>query len=106
MKKAGSEDFVTFREAYGTASNSRVANIKLKAGDQVMLCSPGGGGYGPPAEREPESVLEDVAEGYVSDDEALASYAVAIDSENGGSTVDWGGDGEVERVGLVCSCDS
>ncbi len=91
VKKAGSEDFVTFREAYGTASNSRVANIKLKAGDQVMLCSPGGGGYGPPAEREPESVLEDVAEGYVSDGEALTSYSVAIDRENGASRVDWEG---------------
>ncbi len=95
VKKAGSEDFVTFREAYGTASNSRVANIKLKAGDQVMLCSPGGGGYGPPAEREPESVLEDVAEGYVSDNQALASYGVAIDSENGASRVDWGATGRL-----------
>lgn len=97
VKKAGSEDFVTFREAYGTVSNSRVANIKLKAGDQVMLCSPGGGGYGPPAEREPESVLEDVAEGYVSDGEALASYGVAIDSENGASRVDWEGTERLRR---------
>ena len=35
-----------------------------------MLCSPGGGGYGQPAEREPDLVLEDVTEGYVSDREA------------------------------------
>ena len=91
VKNAGSEDFVTFREAYGTASNSRVANIKLKAGDQVMLCSPGGGGYGPPVEREPESVLEDVAEGYISKNEALESYGVAVESGNGASRVDWEG---------------
>ena len=91
VKKAGEDEFVTFREAYGTASNSRVANIKLKAGDQVMLCSPGGGGYGPPAEREPESVLEDVTEGFVSGREALDSYAVAIDSHNGARRVDWEG---------------
>ena len=57
----------------------------------MMLCSPGGGGYGPPAEREPESVLEDVTEGFVSDSEALASYAVAIDGENGARRVDWEG---------------
>ena len=54
-----------------------------------MLCSPGGGGYGPPVEREPESVLEDVTEGFVSDGEALDSYAVAIDSQDGARQVDW-----------------
>jgi N-methylhydantoinase B/oxoprolinase/acetone carboxylase alpha subunit len=95
VKKAGEEDFVAFREAFGTPSNSRVANIKLQAGDQVMLCSPGGGGFGPPVERQPESVLQDVQEGFVSDEEALATYAVAIDVENGAQQVDWK---ETERL--------
>jgi N-methylhydantoinase B/oxoprolinase/acetone carboxylase alpha subunit len=89
VKEAGEARFVTFREAYGTPSNSRVANIKLKLGDQVMLRSPGGGGFGPPAERQPESVLQDVQEGFVSNEQALATYAVAIDGENGAQQVDW-----------------
>ena len=89
VKKVGEREFVTFREAYGTTSNSRVANIKLKAGDQVMLSSPGGGGYGPATEREPESVLQDVREGFLSHAEALAAYAVAIDVENGAQRIDW-----------------
>ena len=40
---------------------------------------PGGGGYGPPAARGPERVLEDVREGYVSLEQAREEYGVAID---------------------------
>ena len=42
VKKAGEDEFVTFREAYGTASNSRVANIKLKAGGPGDALQSGG----------------------------------------------------------------
>jgi N-methylhydantoinase B/oxoprolinase/acetone carboxylase alpha subunit len=38
----------------------------------------GGGGYGPPAEREPSRVLADVRAGYVSVEEARDTYQVAI----------------------------
>ena len=43
----------------------------------VRTC--GGGGYGPPAERDPERVLRDVLEGKVSAERARAIYQVAID---------------------------
>ena len=44
---------------------------------------PGGGGYGPPAGRDPERVLEDVREGYVSLERAREEYGVAIDPVTG-----------------------
>ena len=43
----------------------------------VRTC--GGGGYGPPEERDPERVLRDVLEGKVSPERAREVYRVAID---------------------------
>jgi N-methylhydantoinase B len=46
--------------------------------DRVLLALPGGGGYGDPRERDPEQVLADVVDGYVSIDAARELYGVAI----------------------------
>ncbi len=43
----------------------------------------GGGGYGPPAEREPSLVVRDVREGKVSAARARELYRVEIDSSGG-----------------------
>ena len=48
-------------------------------GDVIRFVQPGGGGYGEPFEREPELVLEDVRNDYVSIEKARAEYGVAID---------------------------
>jgi N-methylhydantoinase B len=45
----------------------------------VTVELPGGGGYGPPVDRDPARVLEDVREGYVSLERARDQYGVAID---------------------------
>jgi len=45
------------------------------------LLSGGGGGFGPPTDREPERVAYDVAQGYVSRDVARQSYRVALDED-------------------------
>jgi N-methylhydantoinase B len=45
----------------------------------VTVELPGGGGYGPPAMRDPQRVLEDVREGYVTLEQARDAYGVAID---------------------------
>jgi N-methylhydantoinase B len=45
----------------------------------VTVELPGGGGYGPPSARDPERVLADVREGYVSIEQARREYRVAID---------------------------
>ena len=52
---------------------------RLSPGDRVRFVLSGGGGYGNPAEREPGRVLTDVAEGYVSAEQAREDYLVAID---------------------------
>jgi N-methylhydantoinase B len=45
----------------------------------VTVELPGGGGYGPASARDPERVLADVREGYVSIGQAREAYGVAID---------------------------
>ncbi|HPL41113.1 MAG TPA: hydantoinase B/oxoprolinase family protein [Syntrophorhabdaceae bacterium] len=52
---------------------------QMKPGDVVTIDAPGGGGYGNPSEREPQMVLHDVIEGYVSIEEAKSEYGVVID---------------------------
>jgi len=44
----------------------------------VRLETPGGGGFGDPAERDPARVARDVRLGYVSRAAALAIYKVAL----------------------------
>ena len=40
--------------------------------------SAGGGGYGPPLERDPAKVAEDVRQGFVTEEKALAVYGVVL----------------------------
>jgi N-methylhydantoinase B len=54
----------------------------LQRGDVVTLTTAGGGGYGNPLERDVNSVVEDVREGYVSVESALADYGVEIDPKS------------------------
>ena len=53
----------------------------LEAGSIVDLQTGGGGGFGPPSERDPERVRIDVLDGYVSREAARQDYAVVLDDE-------------------------
>jgi N-methylhydantoinase B len=53
---------------------SKLGNAKLAKGERVRLETPGGGGYGPPAERDRAAVAEDVRLGYVTPEAARESY--------------------------------
>lgn len=44
---------------------SKVVGVKLVRGERIRLESPGGGGWGDPAGRDPEAAARDVAMGYV-----------------------------------------
>jgi len=57
---------------------TRYADYPLKAGDIFRLDTPGGGGHGNPFERDPEKVLADVAQGYVSLERARSDYGVVV----------------------------
>jgi len=54
---------------------------QLQPGDTITIDAPGGGGYGNPLEREPDMVLNDVIEGYVSIERAETDYGVVINPE-------------------------
>jgi N-methylhydantoinase B len=50
----------------------------LRPGESIVGRDNGGGGYGDPAERDPESVLADVIEGYETFERARDVYKVAL----------------------------
>jgi len=53
---------------------SKIVDVKIQKGERVRLETPGGGGYGPPRERDPEKIARDVRLGYVSQAKALELY--------------------------------
>ncbi len=67
---------------------TRYADYPLRQGDIFRLDTPGGGGFGDPFEREPERVLADVREGYVSREAAERDYGVVVAETQDGLTVD------------------
>jgi len=52
--------------------------VSVEAGDVVSYRTCGGGGYGPPEERDPARVLRDVLEGKVTAERARDVYRVAV----------------------------
>jgi N-methylhydantoinase B len=52
--------------------------IWFEPATRVQLNLPGGGGYGAPFEREPEWMLDDVINGYVSIEAAERDYGVVV----------------------------
>ncbi|HSG42189.1 MAG TPA: hydantoinase B/oxoprolinase family protein, partial [Anaerolineales bacterium] len=52
----------------------------LQPGQHVILKLPGGGGFSSPLERDPERVLSDLQQGYISIEAAKNLYGVIIDS--------------------------
>ena len=54
------------------------AVVTLQQGERIGSVSCGGGGYGPPTDRDPRAVAHDVSEGWVSADRARAVYKVVV----------------------------
>jgi N-methylhydantoinase B/oxoprolinase/acetone carboxylase alpha subunit len=72
MRKAGGE--VVALDAW--------ARVVLQPGETIISISTGGGGYGPPCERDVERVLHDLSDGWVSVERAREVYGVVL-GENG-----------------------
>ena len=53
----------------------------MAIGDGFWNYSGGGGGYGHPLERDPEAVVEDVLDGYVSSEAAREVYGVIVSAD-------------------------
>jgi N-methylhydantoinase B len=51
---------------------------RLAANAHLIFTTPGGGGYSDPKTRDPQRVLDDVVNGYVSIEAAQRDYGVSI----------------------------
>jgi N-methylhydantoinase B/oxoprolinase/acetone carboxylase alpha subunit len=77
------------RSVEGTLSDElgAYAQIRLRAGETIVGHTCGGGGYGPPHERDPKRVAADVREGWITPERAFDVYGVRV-----------GPDGEVDEI--------
>jgi N-methylhydantoinase B len=67
-----------------TSNNAEIKSkmsCRLPQDTIVTLEMPGGGGFGPPLQRNPTQVLNDVRNGYVSPTSARKDYGVVIDTD-------------------------
>jgi N-methylhydantoinase B len=58
----------------------KATRLHVPKGATLELTCGGGGGYGPPSERDPAAVHEDIREGYVTEDHARRHYPHAFES--------------------------
>jgi len=58
------------------------STLDIEAGSKFAFRPAGGGGYGNPRHRPPETVRQDVMDGYVSVEAARETYGVAIDPQS------------------------
>ncbi len=88
IKKKDKKRFEPFTKAYRTASPSKFSSVSIHEGDEIILISPGGGGYGDPLLRDPNLVLKDVEDGLVSKRAAQNDYGVVFTRTAKGLSVD------------------
>jgi N-methylhydantoinase B len=61
--------------------------VRIQPGQTFSIQSAGSGGYGDPLRRDPQRVLADVMDGYVSVERARSDYKVVVDLER--RAVNW-----------------
>jgi N-methylhydantoinase B/oxoprolinase/acetone carboxylase alpha subunit len=61
----------------GADGRERLSGLTVAGPDSTLTqCTAGGGGFGPPAEREPKQVLADLRDGYISAEQAVEVYGL------------------------------
>lgn len=70
---------VVYKEGQEPEEHRKVAALRMLKGDMVSLRTGGGGGWGDPLERDPEMVLWDLKNEYITAEEALNVYGVAVE---------------------------
>lgn len=75
----GSAGFTLLRPGTDREERTGAVYEAMKPGDVLVNNAGGGGGWGDPFERDPEAVLADVLDDYVSIEAARESYGVVID---------------------------
>jgi N-methylhydantoinase B len=64
--------------AHRPSMGAKLFGAKLKPGQSIRIESPGGGGYGPPEQRSPDAIAEDLRLGLISPARAQRDYGVSI----------------------------
>lgn len=62
-----------------TALDGKVNHVLVRRGEALIVETPGGGGFGPPTERDPAALAEDAASGKFSDDFLRSRYPASGD---------------------------
>lgn len=60
---------------------SKIADVKIRAGQRLRLETPGGGGWGDPKARDPRAVARDVRLGFIGTEAAARDYAAVVSLE-------------------------
>ncbi|KMO31383.1 hydantoin utilization protein B [Methylobacterium tarhaniae] len=60
---------------------SKVTDVRIRAGERVRLETPGGGGFGHPAERDRDALKRDLRLGYVTPEAAARDYDLTTGDE-------------------------
>jgi N-methylhydantoinase B len=55
---------------------SKEQDITVRPGDVIDVCTPGGGGYGNPSNRDPQKVQDDIRKGYYSAEQSAALFPI------------------------------
>ena len=77
---AGTPNFVAIN---GKSLAKPVGRHDVLPGDEITIQMPGGGGKMPVEERDPQSILWDLQEGYITEAGALRDYGVVVSTLNG-----------------------
>ena len=78
--QVGVNNTVVLHEGTDQAEEVGFSTTHFDTGGKITNLTGGGGGWGNPFDREPERVLRDVREGYVTVEAARRDYGVVIDS--------------------------
>ena len=71
VKAPGDDTYANFKDRFGVRCAGKFTNVHLEEGTMLELKVGGGGGYGPPAERDARRIAEDLLQG-LYDEQTLA----------------------------------
>jgi N-methylhydantoinase B len=74
--------FIIYKNGMEPKRTRKVAAERLGKGDLIRLKTGAGGGYGNPLQRDPQRVISDVVDGYLTVDQAMKDYGVVVDPKS------------------------
>jgi N-methylhydantoinase B len=77
----GPEAWLVQRDGRWSKRTETVGEVKVEPGEAIVSLSGAGAGYGAPFERDPQAVLDDVIDGFISVGRARGAYGVVLRGE-------------------------